>query len=520
MTILALSFALALNAQEEDEWVKKMKEERGNDWGDYATFQQQAIEEYKNFRQKANAEYAKFLAEPWKPFDANPGEEIPWGTPKPTTPIIAEEYKEVDEPDAGVIQTPEISPEPETVESLILIPDRNESQKSIRLSFENVLETPDAVSSPQPIEPILPMPSSSQKAAQNLLLYGSVFPIHFEKERPLKLKSLSEKSIAKMWTQLADSNYDNIIVDCLKQREEHNLCDWAYIKLTGNVAENHCGIGTNEAVVMQLYLLTQSGFKMRIARAEKRLTLLFCSSEKIFRYKYFKIDGYRFYILDRSLEDMSMSICDHPFPGEKPFSMALTQPKLSLDRTEKRTIASKRYPDVRVTVETNKNLLDFYNDCPLSSQWNYYSKASLSNVLKESLYPVLSHAIEGKSELDAVNILLNFVQTGFEYATDGQQFGYERPLYPDETFYYPYCDCEDRSILFSCLVRELVGLDVVLLNYPGHLAAAVHFNEEVKGDYLVVDDKTYVIADPTFIGAPVGRCAKEFRSATPIIVKI
>ena len=44
-------------------------------------------------------------------------------------------------------------------------------------------------------------------------------------------------------------------------------------------------------------------------------------------------------------------------------------------------------------------------------------------------------------------------------------------------FYYPYCDCEDRSVLYSYLVRNLLKLDVVLLDYPNHIATAVCFNE-------------------------------------------
>ena len=60
-------------------------------------------------------------------------------------------------------------------------------------------------------------------------------------------------------------------------------------------------------------------------------------------------------------------------------------------------------------------------------------------------------------------------------------------------------------MLFSRLVRDIVGLDVVLLYYPGHLAAAVEFNEEVLGDYLLYDKRKYIVCDPTYIGAPVGR---------------
>ena len=103
--------------------------------------------------------------------------------------------------------------------------------------------------------------------------------------------------------------------------------------------------------------------------------------------------------------------------------------------------------------------------------------------------------------MEAVGILLDFVQTAFEYQTDEQQFGKERPLFGDEILFYPYCDCEDRSILFSVLVRELVGLDVVLLNYPEHLATTVRFDDDVKGDYIMIDGKRYVVCDPTYIGA-------------------
>ena len=116
-------------------------------------------------------------------------------------------------------------------------------------------------------------------------------------------------------------------------------------------------------------------------------------------------------------------------------------------------------------------------------------------------------------------MLIDFVQTGFDYKTDNDQFGYERPLFPDESFYYPYCDCEDRSILFACLVRELMGLDVVLLHYPKHLATAVRFKEEVNGDYLMIDGVKYVICDPTYIGARIGMCMPEFKQVSPIVQK-
>lgn len=63
-----------------------------------------------------------------------------------------------------------------------------------------------------------------------------------------------------------------------------------------------------------------------------------------------------------------------------------------------------------------------------------------------------------------------------------------------------------------------MGLEVILLYYPGHLATAVRFTEEVTGDYLSVDGKRYVVCDPTFINAPVGRTMTGMDNATAHVI--
>ena len=113
--------------------------------------------------------------------------------------------------------------------------------------------------------------------------------------------------------------------------------------------------------------------------------------------------------------------------------------------------------------------------------------------------------MRGRGELAAVERLLNLIQTGFVYEYDDKVWGQDRAFFPEETLYYPYCDCEDRSILMTRLVRDVLGLKCILIYYPGHLACAVNFTEDVKGDYIMVGGKKFVVTDPTFIGAPVGR---------------
>ena len=502
MTGLALLMMATLHAQVEDDWLKKVKEEQNNAFKEFEQFAQQAYQEYESFRKQANEEYARFMEEAWKGIDAHPAEEPPV-RPKPPVPMI-------DNAEPSPTSDPNSNTRP--VRETVRVPD---PVVLIEISRPDLTQ----MERPKPMEPIVPS-AVPVTAAQNVYLYGSPFPFHLDNYETPKLKDASEKSVAKMWKQLSDPSYDYLIAECLQQRESHNLCDWAYVKLTQQVAEQQFGKGTNEAIVMQMYLLTQSGYQMRIGRDDDgNLLLLIGSNEKIFRYRYFVIDGINFYIMDRRFNGKSMHVFDHAFPQEKSLSLALTQPDLKVEKTEKRTITSKRYPAVSVTAQTNHHLIDFYNDYPINFNWQYYSLASISPVLKESLYPALRRAIEGKTDLEAANILLNFVQTGFQYQTDDVQFGYERPLYPDESFFYPYCDCEDRSILYSCLIRELLGLEVVLLDYPEHIATAVCFKQAVEGDYLVLDDKNYVICDPTYIGARVGECAPKFKTVSPKLIK-
>lgn len=84
-------------------------------------------------------------------------------------------------------------------------------------------------------------------------------------------------------------------------------------------------------------------------------------------------------------------------------------------------------------------------------------------------------------------------------------------LFADETLFYPYSDCEDRAILYSILVRDLLDLDVVLLHYPGHLATAVCFGTELTGDHLTIGDRRYTVCDPTYIHADVGQAMPKFK---------
>lgn len=483
MTALACVTALTLSAQVDTDWNQRVRESRQNAREEYEKFRQQAEQEYNDFRRRANEEYARFMADPWTAFETQPAEEIP-KLPKPPTPVLADPYAH---------------PNP------------------VPIPVENKPMPPAPAVHPQPVEPISPtlQPNAPETVLQ---FYGTDVVFHFPVGNSLHMKDASESSVSSLWKQLSKPDFDNLIAECLQNRTKLNLCDWGYVMLTEQAAETFCGGHTNEAVVLHMYLLTQSGYQVRIGRYEDKLIVLVGSKEKIYRYNFYRINDVKYYCFDRSVKCKGFYIYNRAFPKEKLLCLDMTQPKLDVKKTEPKTHASKRYSMVKATVVLNQNLIDFYNSCPINSEWELYSLTSLSDMAKDSLYPVLRKAIAGKTQAQAANMLLNFVQTGFDYATDQQQFGYERPLYPDESLYYPFCDCEDRSILFACLVRELMGLDVVLLDYPEHLSTAVCFTEEIEGDYLMLEGRKYIACDPTYIGADIGMSMPTMKKFNPVVI--
>jgi hypothetical protein len=116
------------------------------------------------------------------------------------------------------------------------------------------------------------------------------------------------------------------------------------------------------------------------------------------------------------------------------------------------------------------------------------------------------------NEFEATNFLLRLVQKSFQYKRDDEQFNYEKVLFPEETLYYPFSDCEDRSIIFSYLVENLLGLDVIGVKFKDHLATAVQFSGNGIGTRFKYNGTIYTIADPTYINANVGMIMPQYKN--------
>lgn len=479
ITLLALLLSMSqLSAQTDFEVYKQQQQRQFN------AYSKQQKEDFEAYRAKLNAEYAEYMRKAWTKFSSNAAKPVP-SRPEPPRPVV---------------KTTDDTPGNTT------------------LPMGKVVSPAKPT---KPVVPAVPLPEVKPATAGfSFIYYGTPCRVSLTDAHKYRLQGTGEGQVADAWTLLSDDKYLPLLTECANHRKELGLCDWGYVRLLQVMTESFFGSsGHNEAVLMQTYLLVQSGYKVRIARTDNRLVLLLPIEQEVYNYSYLNIDGTPYYIIDDSSRGKSFYVYNRSFPQERGLSLYMaTIPNLKVKNGTQRILTDGKL--AKVTVVVNKNLIDFYNDYPRNAQWNFYSTASLSSKAKSALYPKLRQAIEGKNKAEAANVLLHFVQNAFEYQIDDVQFGVERPLFADEMLYYPYCDCEDRSIFYSILVRDLLGLDVVLLNYPRHLATAVRFVDEMDGDHIILSGKRYTICDPTYIGANIGEAMPDCRNEKAVIVKI
>lgn len=400
-----------------------------------------------------------------------------------------------------------------------------EKGSEIAVAITPVIKENKKEEKPQP-KPVSPVKENKQAIETNSFqYYGTPMAVRWAGAAKFKLSGTDTESLANAYRELTGSSYTNLLYDCLENRKKYDLCDWAYYKMLETIAESACGKGTNEAVFLQGILYQQSGYAMRFALDEKKKLHLLVNLEGMaYDSGYTSVAGKIFFLFDGS-KLKNLQVCEAAYPGEKEMNPEIrTLPKLKVDMSPNRTIYSG-FVTMGAETSVNKNMIGFFNDYPstyrdnnIMTNWAYYANTPITNEVKENVYPQLRKRLGNADKLMAANMLLNWVQMGLDYAIDQKVWGRERAFFAEESLYYPLCDCEDRAILYSHLVRDLLDLDVILIYYPEHMYTAVCFDQDVKGDFIMVNGRKFTIADPTFYNAEVGKTMRRMNNAQAKVI--
>lgn len=527
--MLLLSLHAAPSHAQDDDFVKQFKQARQAMMDDYSKFRNTILTDYDQYLQGVWKEYEKFKADK-RPFAPKPKKQPTYDVPKqpeqpvsmkPTMPVSPIEVpkdtvKQQKKPvPVAPTERPTIDPvnKPKLPETKPDIPDIEFTGSGIELPLM------PAVAS-IPVMPALPdishvtVPMS--KPSVDVDFYGE--QLHMQKAITVGSMAIaSTEDVANYWKMLKKSDLKELTQAFASESRRMGLSDWASAMLVEKyIATALPNASQNEKLIAQQYVLANCGYNVRLAMCGSRVTLLVPYAEHVYEKTFLTIDGKKYYLYPDIDDTGAFRTCELPKDAELGKDMELRFTGNAQIGEETKPF---RYEAAGIVLEGEiptgiMPLLDAYPVIDIPT----VASSVVDKKLRDKVVEQIKAQVQGLSEQEAANRILRFIQKGFPYATDDEQFGREKYFYFEESLYYPMNDCEDRAIFYAYLVHEILGLDVHLSQFTGHECTAVAFTDPVEnGTSYEYKGKRYYICDPTYIGARIGRCMPRYVKESPKI---
>ena len=332
----------------------------------------------------------------------------------------------------------------------------------------------------------------------------------------------TKEGISNYFKTVALSPYEFLLDSIKSISNELNLNDWGKYMLIKKLSENIFP-NQDESRLLSWFIFNKLGYSVRVGLANSHVIVMHYSKKTIYATPNYDIDKKKFYVVSNYAKGSASKVFtyDQNYPeADKELDLSMeTLPKF-VDKTMYKTLNFRQYGQrYSIKYSYNKNLIDFMATYPQADYETFFNTPLSKNSYRD-IAMELKKYINTKQASEALNFVLHFVQNAFKYQIDSHQFGREKVMFAQETLYYDKSDCEDRSILYAYLVKELFGISVVGVKYADHMATALYI--PIKGDGVKLHSKKYIIADPTYVNASVGQSMPKYRSTRPdnfIVVK-
>ncbi len=458
---------------------------------DFENWKRQRRQKIQAFEKERNRKFHKFLKQRWKKMNLLKGEV------EDTVP----------EPEVIPESTGKASTAPREIKTEEI------SLPSEKLEKTRERKKPQVITAPEKNK----IKRNETKVTLNF--FGQKIPFVFKSGwSRLTLAEVDREGIADFWKDFAPLPFESLDNQLTRARTALGLDDWGELLLVNRLTEKYYS-KQNVARLVTWGILLKRGFRVRVGYSEDRIQLLYAARDRIYQLPFFDLDGHRFYVArfrESRAELGSLRTYQNSYGGvEKEFQFSLKQPAVSAAGIDTRQFSfefqGKKYV---FEVPVNRQAVEYFKTVPQLALGNYFRDLPAGGA-ETRLVEQLKSEVRGMNFKTSVRFLLNFVQNAFKYKTDPQQFGSENYLVPVETLHYPYSDCEDRALMFTWLVREILNRRVIGLDFPGHVAAAVEFPSTPPGFYFQVEKRFFVITDPTYINAGPGEIMPRYEDKQP-----
>ncbi len=353
---------------------------------------------------------------------------------------------------------------------------------------------------------------------------ASFFGHHISAISPIRvelpdLSRPSNKKLAAAWKALAEVDHKPLMTHIEQSRRQLGLGDWGTYLYVNYLLEKHIAEDKQKKSYLW-FLLSKLGYDVKVAYGKHDIHLMLASKQTLYGKTYLNISGKTYYLVHATQHQGSLfSYAGKYDQNNRSFEINFKQVLSSSTQTQSRDIVfSEGHSNTKISLTYDAGFSHILNAYP-QIELGYYFSAKPNPTMVASLRKQLQPRIQALSEREAIDYLLRMIQTGFTYALDQEQFGEENYLLAEESLLYQANDCEDRSILLAWLIKDLLKLDVVGLDFPGHIAVAVAI-EAQENDWLIAQKgKRYVIADPTYIGATTGMVMPDYKTTIPKVIE-
>ena len=463
---------------------------------DLVSFYGEQEEKIRMFSEKQNAEFANFLEQRWVLFDEFCKHQNPFSEPK--------------------LKEAPIAPSVESIDLSFL-----KDNSVVRFVVNNINGRKEKEE------------NNYKSSTIEVDFYGEKISFQVPENLCIENQGTSERDVANYFREISKYTQEVSVLwgDILRKADEFGLNDWGEFLLLRSLSEK-IFVDADTRIAFCFYILrNEGGYKVKIARAGESNNLVLMvaldNSKEVYNYGFLNFveqgKNVKYYLVYGAGKEEE-GVYTYNLNEQ---DLTLSQMTLDFDRTlsigkcdRVRELKINRMNSV-INLPFNSKNIAFLDDVP-QTIFPIYFASPMTEEAQQVLDDKFGNLEEEYSVSKAVDVLLNFVQTAFDYKTDGDQFGREKYFYPEEAVGYPFCDCEDRSALFGWLVQRYLGLHVVGLQYPGHLATAVCLGEDVaiSGDAFMYGGKKYYVCDPTYIGAEIGMTMSQYEGVTPKVIKI